>query len=76
MWYTQGKFEALEFVLENTTNLEQIKIEVQEVEEHLVNPVLLQGPMAPRTSTRLNREGYLAGLKEALNIISQTPSES
>jgi hypothetical protein len=70
MWYTQGKFEAFEFILENTNNVKEIKARIQEIEERLTDPILIAGPMAPDTSTRISREGYLAGLKDALRIIS------
>jgi len=69
-WYALGKFEALEFVLENTNNTEQIKARIQEIEEFLSSPDLLEGPLPPGSSTRFSREGYLAGLKEALDIIA------
>ena len=75
-WNSQGRFEAFEFALEEENNLEQLRAKVQEVEDHLINPALKDGPMAPNTSTRLAREGYLAGLKEAISVILATSSDA
>jgi len=70
MWRTQGRFEAFENVLEHTNNTEQIKARIQEIEEFLSSPDMLEGPLPPGSSTRFSREGYLAGMKEALDIIA------
>jgi hypothetical protein len=68
-WLAQGRSEAFEFALEHKGDLTELRARVQEIEEYLADPVLTNGPLAPRTSSRVHREGYLAGLREAIRLI-------
>lgn len=68
-WLAQGRSEAFEFALEQQGDLTELSARAQEIEEYLADPVLTSGPLAPRTSSRVHREGYLAGLREAIRLI-------
>jgi hypothetical protein len=51
-------------------DLDQLREQIQEIEELMTDPDMLKGPMAPGNGPRIYREGYLEGLKEAINVIS------
>jgi hypothetical protein len=56
-------------------DLPQLQVEIQEIEEMMSDPRMQKGPMAPGNGPRIYREGYLEGLKEAINTISAAPIE-
>jgi hypothetical protein len=68
-WLAQGRSEAFEFALQHQGDLAELRARVQEIEAYLADPILTNGPLAPRTSSRVHREGYLAGLHEAIRLI-------
>lgn len=70
-WFSGGKSDALQFAVKCQGNAGQIQAEIQRVEEMIseiesVNP---DGPMSPRAGPRIYKDGYLEGLREALDII-------
>lgn len=67
----QGRLEALEFVWDCAADLVKIREKIAELEELLFDPNRAKGSMAPGASPRVYREGYLAGLKAAVDMISK-----
>ncbi len=49
--------------------LVQLKRQVQETKRRMSDPDLLKGPMAPGMSPRIFRDGYLAGLQDAIGFV-------
>ncbi len=71
MWYVDGKADALKFSWDCQCDLERLRAEVHEVEERILHPSeSMKGPMSPGASPRIYQEGYLAGLNEAIRIVS------
>lgn len=68
-WLAHDRSEAVEFALEHKGDLAKLRARAQEFEAYLADPILTNGPLAPRTSSRVHREGYLAGLREAIRLI-------
>ena len=68
-WLAQGRSEAFEFALDHQGALAKLRARAEEIEAYLADPVLTSGPLAPRTSSRVHREGYLAGLREAIRLV-------
>ncbi|MGA7731510.1 MAG: hypothetical protein WCD37_09595 [Chloroflexia bacterium] len=76
MWYVDGRAEALKHAWDCRDDLDRLRAEVQEVEENIHNPhPALKDRMAPGASTRVYQDGYLAGLKEAIEIITNETVE-
>src|SRR5438552_17445784 len=76
MWYADGRVEALKYAWDCRNDLDQLRAKAQEVEENIRNPYpALKDRMAPGASTRVYQDGYLAGLKEAIDIVSATVVE-
>ena len=65
-----GRRDAFEFALKCDGDLAQLKSQVREIQRLMSDPDMLKGPMAPGNGPRIYREGYLAGLKEAMNMVS------
>lgn len=70
-----GRSDAFEFALKCEGDLIQLRDQVQETQELMSDPDMLKGPLAPGNGPRIYREGYLAGLKEAIDIVSSTVVE-
>lgn len=64
-----GRYDAFQQAWKLDANLEALEQEVIESEEILNDPDLHDGPMKPGASPRTYREGYLAGLREVIDII-------
>ncbi len=68
----QGRYDAFVFVQECGGDIARLKETIEWYEELMTNPPGdWKGPMAPNTSVRLHKEGYLPGLKDALKILLQ-----
>lgn len=71
MWYVDGKSEALKHAWQCRNNLDELTAEIRDLEASIQNPhPALKDRMAPAASTRIYQDGYLAGLKEAIEIIA------
>jgi len=68
-WRAQGRYDAIKAVADHPLTLEQLQVEVEELENTLTDPARVRGSMEIDTSPRLYREGYWAGLTEALSIM-------
>jgi hypothetical protein len=76
MWHLDGKVDAFRFVWDCGGVLSQIRSKVQEVEEQIHEPPsALKDRMSHGASTRMYQDGYLEGLKEAIDIISAASIE-
>lgn len=76
MWHLDGKVDAFRFVWDCAGVLSQIRHKVQEVEEQIHEPpTALKDRMSHGASTRIYQDGYLEGLKEAIDIISAVTME-
>src|SRR5439155_3526244 len=73
IWLTGARGEGLVFAWEQKGNLGEIAERMQEIESRIADPERLNDSMRPGTSTRIYAEGYLAGLKDAVAIISALP---
>ena len=68
----EGRHDAFIFVFECQCNARRLREQIQETEETIANPPdHLKGPMSPNASPRVYKDGYLAGLKDALRIVEQ-----
>jgi hypothetical protein len=65
-----GRSDAFEFALRCDGDLTQLKSQVREIQRLMSDPDMLKGPLASGNGPRIYREGYLVGLKEAINIVS------
>src|SRR5947199_4775827 len=71
MWYVDGRADALRFAWDCGGNLGDLEAKAQEGEKHIFNPnPALKDRMAPGASTRVYQDGYLAGIKDAIGIVS------
>jgi hypothetical protein len=67
---TSGKHAAFQFSWKAHGDIEQIRLEIQTVEEEIANPPkALRLAMTSTASPRIYKDAYLAGLKEALSLI-------
>jgi hypothetical protein len=68
----EGRHDAFIFVFECQCNAQRLRQQIRETEETIANPPEhLKGPMKPNASPRVYKDGYLAGLKDALRIVEQ-----
>lgn len=68
----EGRHDAFIFVFECQCNAQRLREQIQETEEMIADPPdHLKGPMSPNASPRVYKDGYLAGLKDALRIVDQ-----
>jgi len=76
MWLHDGRKDAYRFAADQRDDVSQVRKEIQETEEMLARPTggAQADPMAPGNSPRSYREGYLAGLKDALAIVTGAAS--
>jgi hypothetical protein len=73
MFFAEGRYSAFVFASECKGDLSQLKAEIQQTEILIAeglssNP---SGSMSPGMSPRIYRDGYLAGLKDAVQIVSR-----
>jgi len=69
---SQGRHDAFVFALECKGNVSCLCVRIHDTEETIANPPEhLKGPMKPNASPRVYKDGYLAGLKDALRIVEQ-----
>jgi len=74
---SQGRHNAFLFVLKCKGDVACLRAEIQATEEKIANPPdHLKGPMAPNASPRVYKDGYLGGLKDALQILTQPTNGS
>lgn len=74
---SQGRHDAFLFALECKGDVARLYAEIQETETTIAHPPdHLKGPMSPNASPRVYKDGYLAGLKDALRIIEQAASST
>ena len=65
-----GRHDALQFAWKAHGNLEAIRAEIAMTETEIAHPPkAFMGAMAPTASPRIYKEGYLAGLSEAIEVI-------
>lgn len=68
----QGRHDAFLFALDCKGDVSRLRAEIQETEDTITNPPAhLKGLMTPNASPRVYKDGYRAGLKDALQIIEQ-----
>jgi len=73
---TSGKMDAFRFAWESRYDLSLLRTEIHKTEEQISNPAEpLKGAMSPGASPRIYKDGYLAGLKDALRILSAETDE-
>jgi hypothetical protein len=74
---SQGRHNAFLFALKCKGDVACLRAEIQATEEKIANPPEhLKGPMAPNASPRVYQDGYLAGLKDALKLLTQATNGS
>ena len=61
-----GRLDAFTYALKVKGRIKKIEEEIEQTEELIASGI---GSSAPGTSTRIYRDGYLEGLKEALEIV-------
>jgi hypothetical protein len=71
----QGRSDAFQFAWDAKGDLSQLKAKVRETEDMINDPNLAKGSMAPGTTPHTYRQGYLAGLRDAIAIITRPMSE-
>lgn len=71
--YNGGRREGLEFVINAEGDPTVLEEEIQEVKERLAKN---EGPMGLGASPRIYKEGWLAGLLEAVEIIKRFKGEN
>jgi hypothetical protein len=69
-WHAEGREDAFRFALEMNADLTALRERQSETTRLLSDPHLAVGPMVPNAGPRLYREGYLAGLQEAIALIA------
>jgi hypothetical protein len=74
---SDGRKDALQFALEKQANLSDLQVEIERVEEVISRGLVRDphGSMSPNASPRLYRDGYISGLREAIEIILETREE-
>ena len=65
----EGRQTAFRFVWDNACDAPRILAEISDSEDMIANPDMA-GPMAPGASPRVFKDGYLAGLKDAVSLIT------
>lgn len=72
MFFAEGRYNAFVFASECKGNLSQLETEIRQTEESITEGLLRNpnGSMLPGMSPRIYKDGYLAGLKEAIQIVS------
>jgi hypothetical protein len=74
---SQGRHDAFLFVLARKGDVACVRAEIQATEEKLANPPdHLKAMVKPNASPRVHQDGYLAGLRDALKILTQPPNGS
>jgi hypothetical protein len=68
-WLAEGRQAAYGFVLSSNGTIAIIQIEIAEQQE-LMDTSNNQGSMSPTAGPRIYKESYLAGLRDALDIIT------
>lgn len=77
MWYIDGRADALKYAWDCKGDLAQLRLEVNEVEERIHHPSdSMKGPMSTGASPRIYQDGYLKGLEDAIEVITQAVSEA
>ncbi len=72
MWYVDGRVDALRFAWDCGGDIDEIASKIEEVEERIINPPpAVKDRMAQGASTRVYQDGYLAGLNDAMKIVSK-----
>lgn len=69
MYWSGAREEAFGYVWENRNNLAAIEERLFEKEEALANPSRQTGSLAQGTSVRRYMEGFVGGVKDALNLL-------
>jgi hypothetical protein len=65
----EGMHDAFIFALEHS--VQEIEVEASRTWNSINDSRLLEGPMKPGAGPRIYKDGYLAGLREALEIIAR-----
>ncbi len=68
--FAQGRCDAFSFAMEHRGDASDIQAEIETFEDYVTNPPeALRRAMSPNTSVREHANGYIPGLKEALQIV-------
>lgn len=70
-WLSQGRKDAFCFVLAAPYDRARLQAEIDLTVERITDQGALRGAMAPGAGPRIYQDGYLAGLKDALQILLQ-----
>lgn len=73
-WIAEGRQAAYGFVLNSNGTIATIQAEIAEQQE-LIATFNDQGPMSPSAGPRIYKESYLAGLRDALEIIAMMAAQ-
>jgi hypothetical protein len=65
----EGRLDALRFAWDCEGDLAKIKTRIQEIEISFADAEMLTGPMKPTAHPRMYLEGFLAGLRDAYELI-------
>jgi predicted DNA-binding ribbon-helix-helix protein len=69
--FTEGKLEAFQLAWDCKGNVNVLVAKLQEEEEQITNPPsALRPAMIPSAAPRMFKDGYIEGLKEAIELIS------
>lgn len=69
MYWSGAREEAFAYVWETKDNLQAIEERLREKEEALADPSRHTGSLAEGSSVRLYMEGFVGGVKDALNLL-------
>jgi hypothetical protein len=73
MFFAEGRYSAFVFASDCKGDIAQLEAEIREAENSIAEGLSRtpQGSMAPGMSPRIYKDGYLAGLREAIQMIRE-----
>ena len=74
--FASGRWDAFTFAVDVKCNVDLLSDKLADREESLRNPEFMHGSHAPGTSVRNNIDGFMAGLREAMQIVSDARNSS
>jgi hypothetical protein len=67
--HANGRMDAFDYAVTTSTDVKAIREKIAEEERYQSDPKWLAGAMKPGTTVRAYHDGYLTGLREALDVI-------
>jgi hypothetical protein len=74
--FASGQSDAFVFALEYVSDPARIEARIREYESYFADPTLLAGPLKPTADPGHHSRGYLHGLREARDLITQYVADS